>query len=158
MHLVSKEGTPEDSFAGGTIIRLREPRHVDDEDDRSPIVAGYVTVGAEGSELFVGSLVAAAQLTGRWRILTMGDTMTAISQDRPAPYRRGIVSHDVTEQFAQRLKVYAPHDDITTDVFRATSRSEYAHRTPRVSNTRIEGPGTRDAPPRDRRDGLLRAR
>ena len=71
-------------------------------------------VGVEGSELFAGSLVAVAQVTGRWRILTMGDTMTVISQDRSAPYRRDIVPGDVTEQFAQRLKVYAPYTMFTS--------------------------------------------
>ena len=64
-HLVSKEDMPEDSFVGGTIIRLQEPRHIDDKDDRSPIVVGHVIVGAEGSELFVGSLVAVAHVVGR---------------------------------------------------------------------------------------------
>ena len=99
-HLVSKDDTPGDSFVGGTIIRLREPRHIDDKDDRSPIVVGYVVVGAEGSDLFVGSLVTVAQVVGRWRILTMGDTMVAISQDRSVPYRRDIALDDVTEQLA----------------------------------------------------------
>ena len=68
-----------------------------------------MVVGAEGNELFVGSLVAVTQLTGCWRILTMGETVIIISQDRSAPYRRNIDLDDVTEQFAQRLSVHAPH-------------------------------------------------
>ena len=74
----------------------------------SAVVAGHVIVGAEGIELFVGSLVSVARITGRWRILTMGDTMTVISQDRSPPYIRNIVLDDVMEQFTQRLRVYAP--------------------------------------------------
>ena len=100
---------PQDSFVGGATVRLQEPRHIDDKDARSPIVVGHVVIGGAGSELFVGSLVTVAHLTGRWRILTLGDTMTIISQDRTAPYIRGIALDDVTEQFTQRLRVYAPH-------------------------------------------------
>ena len=41
-------------------------------------------------------------------MLTLGDTMTVISQDRKAPYKRDIVLDDVTEQFFQKRRVYAP--------------------------------------------------
>ena len=61
-HLVSKGETPQDSFAGGTILRLPKPRHIDDKDTRSPIVVGRVIVGGAESELFVGSLVTTGHL------------------------------------------------------------------------------------------------
>ena len=48
-------------------------------------------------------------LTGRWRILTMGEMTTVISQDRSAPYRRDVAVNDIIGQLAQTLKVYAPH-------------------------------------------------
>ena len=48
-HLVSKEDTPQDSFAGGTIVRLQEPHHIDDTDTRSPIVVGHTTAGDTGA-------------------------------------------------------------------------------------------------------------
>ena len=41
-HIISKEDTPQDSFVGGTIVRAKEPRHIDDGDDRSPTVIGHV--------------------------------------------------------------------------------------------------------------------
>ena len=99
-YLVSEEETQQDSFVGGTTVRLSKPRQVDDKDTRSLIVVGRVIVG--GAET-VG------HIAGRWRILTMDDTMTVISQNHKAPYRRNIALGDVTEQFAQTLKVYAPH-------------------------------------------------
>ena len=112
-HLVSKEETPPDSFVGDTIVRLQEPRHIDDNDARSPIVVGHVVVGNAGSELFIEYLVTVGHLTGRWQILSLGDTMTVISQDRKAPCRQKIVLDDVTDQSAQKLKVYAPHTAIS---------------------------------------------
>ena len=108
-HPVSKEEMPPDSFVGGTIVCLLEPRHIGNTEVRSPIVVGHVTVGITESELFAGTLVTAGHLIGRWQILTLGDTMTVISQDRKTPYRQDIVLDDVTEQFVQKLRVYAPH-------------------------------------------------
>ena len=39
--------------------------------------------------------------------------MAVISQNHKAPYRQNIALGDVTEQFAQKLKVYAPHTRIS---------------------------------------------
>ena len=108
-HLVSKEETPQDSFVGDTVIRLQKPHHADDEDARSPITTGHANIGDVGSELFAGPLVTIGHPAGRWWILALGNTMTVIQQDHRAPYRRTIVMDDVVEQFAQKLKVYAPH-------------------------------------------------
>ena len=47
-HLASKEETPPDSFAGGTIVRLDEPCHIGAPDAHSPTVVGHVIAGDAG--------------------------------------------------------------------------------------------------------------
>ena len=95
--------------AGSTIVRLREPRHIDDTDTSSPIVVGHMVVGDTGSGLFVGSVVTVAHLVGHWR--SSPDTGQHDDRHPTGSYGTIHTRHrsGMAKQLAQKLKVYAPH-------------------------------------------------